>query len=40
MRKDDRRGVFGFHDRVDLGTVAMKQVAAELGYTLAELREL
>jgi predicted RNA binding protein YcfA (HicA-like mRNA interferase family) len=40
LRKGDQQRVFAFHDKVDLGQVQMRQVAAEFGYTVEQLRKL
>ncbi|WP_416210394.1 type II toxin-antitoxin system HicA family toxin [Frankia sp. Cr1] len=38
--RGDRRGVWAYHDGVDLGGPAMAHVARHFGYTLDELRRL
>ncbi len=40
LQKREREVTWAFHDRLDLGTVQMKQIAKQFGYTLDELRKL
>jgi predicted RNA binding protein YcfA (HicA-like mRNA interferase family) len=40
MRKGNAQATFAFHDRQDLGTIQLAQVASDFGYTLQQLRDL
>lgn len=40
LKKGQLRGTFSYHDNLELGTVQLKLVAKQFGFTLAELKKL